>query len=178
MEVIKVGSLYHPDRLAWAETIEFNYFNGRCRYNFFLRSPHPKEVAAFANANIDISILTIGGVIFIPIFFSTEGVPDLLGDAAFSWWNLPDNQRERPIDAETYLLQAVLIDADNGIVKGVCIFSLPPEFTDKLRQAIDIQIDSGEISRDRFELVVSQVQRKYDAIGLAEIGGLHRIQRT
>jgi hypothetical protein len=169
--------LYNPHRTAWAETIEFNYFNGMCRYNFFLRSPHPQEVAAFANADIDISILIISNIIFIPIFFSTDRVPDLLGDAAFNWWNLPENVRERPIDLETYLLQAVLIDADNGIVKGVCILSLPPEFTAKLKQAIDIQIDGGEISRDRFELVVSNVQQKHDAIGLAEIGGLHRIQR-
>jgi hypothetical protein len=111
----------------------------------------------------------------IELFLSRS--PAIVGDAAFSWWNLPPDLRERPTDSARYPSQAVLIDADNGIVKAICLFSLPPELTQILRAAIVEQIDGGEIAREHFERVVAEVQNTYSQIELAERGGVHRLTR-
>lgn len=179
MEIIQVGKLYQPGRTAWAETIEFNYFQGKCRYTFFLRSPHPKEISAFKKGHIEISIAVINRVIFVPIVFSvpTEAIPGIIGDAAYSWWNLPLKERTEPTDKEQYPCQAILVDADNGIVKAICLFSLPPELSQILRAAIVEQIEGGEISRVEFEQTVTSVQNTYSPMELASRQTIYKLSR-
>jgi hypothetical protein len=179
MQVTQVGKLYKEGRTAWAETIEFNYLKGGCRYLFFLRSPHPQEIAAFKQGEIELSVTVIERVIFVPIQFlsSADKTPALVGDAGYSCWNLPVELREVPPEQDRYSCQAILIDADNGIVKAICLFSFPPELSQVLRTRIVEQIEGGEISRSDFERVVANTQNTYSPTELAKLGGIYKLSR-
>jgi hypothetical protein len=195
MQVTQVGKLYKEGRTAWAETIEFNYLKGGCRYLFFLRSPHPQEIAAFKQGEIELSVTVIERVIFVPIQFlssADSGVlsagfpshdkdpsktPALVGDAGYSCWNLPVELREVPPEQDRYSCQAILIDADNGIVKAICLFDFPPELSQVLRTGIVEQIEGGEISRSDFERVVASTQNTYSPTELAKLGGIYKLSR-
>jgi hypothetical protein len=178
MQVIEVGKPYLPGRTAWAETIEFNYLKGSCRYLFFLRTPNSQEISAFKQGEIELSVTVIERVIFVPIqFLSIKKMPVMMGDAGYSCWNLPVELREVPPEQERYTCQAILIDADNGTVKAICLFDFPPELSQVLRMAIGEQIQGGEISRSDFERVVASTQNTYSPTELAKLGGIYRLSR-
>jgi hypothetical protein len=180
MQVTQVGKLYKEGRTAWAETIEFNYLKGGCRYLFFLRSPHPQEIAAFKQGEIELSVTVIERVIFVPIQFlsSPDQTPVIVGDAGYSCWNLPvELLDEVPPEQDRYSCQAILIDADNGIVKAICLFDFPPELSQVLRTGIVEQIEGGEISRSDFERVVASTQNTYSPTELAKLGGIYKLSR-
>jgi hypothetical protein len=63
-------------------------------------------------------------------------------DAPFSWHRVPADQRALPPDTEPVqraLLHAVLIDANNGIIRAMRAMSLSPSFTAALHRAIRAQ---------------------------------------
>lgn len=136
MEVLRVGELYIPSRKHWQEGAEYNFSASGHELRLFFATPTVAEVRAVRRAPIHIGLIFAPPV--IDLVWKIDGIGDW-SDCPYSWHLLPASHRvlpEETSDQQRALLNVLLIDAGNGILKAIRAVSLPPHATARLHAAI------------------------------------------
>jgi hypothetical protein len=166
MEVIKRGELLVPGRTQWPETIEYNYTLNGHEIRIFMRSPIKEEIQSIRQGLLDFALYNAD----LPVvLIKTEAIP--WSDCPFSYWLVPPDYRQIPPEikaGEMAIINIILVDADTGIVKGIRSTSLSTEFSQKLHESIQKQIDEGEFSPSEFAKRGAKIQR-YSAEELSKM---------
>ena len=135
MEVLRVGDLYIPSRKRWPEGAEYNFSAAGHELRLFFNSPTAAEVRAVRRAPIHILLFAPP---VIDLVWKIDGIGEW-SDCPYSWHLLTDSHRVLPAetgDQQHALLNVLLIDASNGILKAIRAVSLPPHATARLHAAI------------------------------------------
>lgn len=140
-----VGQLYNPTITHWpADSRQYNYREATHELVLFLGTPAPEEITAIRSATADFALVEHGDVMFLLSHFG-EGL--LWGDSPYSWWLVPESQRQAPFPLPTthsrVLLTVLLVDAHTGILHAIRRVSLSPDFSRALHAAIQRQIERG-----------------------------------
>lgn len=175
----EVGKLYSPTKRVWPEGYDYNFRAGQHELRLFMRTPHPQEIAAVRNGAARFSFSTFAGpeVLFLSFGFQTPNGGELNGDCSYSWWLVPEDERQPPsLDfgpTEGALLTVFLVDAENGILKVIRVIGLGHKFTLALHRAILAQAQ-GELPDD-YDDQLRRVMARYTTVQLLNRGQRYRV---
>jgi hypothetical protein len=167
--VMKVGSLYSPDRTYWEERNEFNISNGMPELRFFFKSPGKAEIEAIQRGEASFALFVEQPVILLCSQFGVPGKPPALpwSDASFSIHLVRAQFPEEAIvpeiptnDSQRYLLQVVLVDAETGIIKAMRALTFSAPFTRELIEAVREQ-DAMRWDKVYYEGLLRSIYKRY-----------------
>ena len=145
LHLYETGHPYNPRVSSWTECSQYNYRQGGHELILFMGSPTEQEIDALnADHPAEFALYVEGPVIFLLSKFGYEN----WGDAPYTWWRVPADQRTipnpEPTSQERAILTAMVVDAETGIIASrirACTWS--PEFTSAIHQAIRKQAKSA-----------------------------------
>lgn len=168
MQIVAIGKPLFEERCELPEAVEYNYQSGDHTLLLSMKNLHPKEIEAVREAEAEFGLYCENSVIFLLYRFG-EALP--WSDSAFSWWNVPEEDRRIPAaqenPAERILLKIILVEAATGIVKAIRVTTLSPDFIEKLHGAIRCQATGEPISRDEFVARSLAIYKKHTPAELA-----------
>lgn len=132
----EVGTRYHPGKTRWAEAGEYNFRMGAHELRLFWARPSVQEIQAVRQGQLEVALLVAPPVLWF--LYRVDGGCDW-SDAPYTWHLLPQDQRipPEPLTGEQRaLLNVVLVDASDGIIKALRAVSLSPELSQALHGAI------------------------------------------
>ncbi|HWR44801.1 hypothetical protein [Sporomusa sp.] len=130
-----------------------------------------QEVENIQYGAAELSIYIDGPIIFLLFKFGT----DSWNDAPFSWHTVPRGIRVYPEEvADTATLKVTLVDAGDGIVRGVREVAMTPEFAGKLNEVITIQAN-GSFNGLSYAKHLNIVYNQYTAEDMADMASVHMI---
>ena len=169
MQIIEVGKPLEPGA---TETLEINEYNYRAGHHILLLSMknlREEEIEAVNSGETEFGLYCKNRVIFLLYRFGWW-LP--WGDAAFSWWNLREEDRELPSPREhpqeRALLNIILVEAATAEVKALRVVTFSPEFTAALHGKICEQAASQPVARKDFVAAVVDVYNQASPAELAE----------
>ena len=168
MTIYRVGELYPSPsgKRHWPEGVDYNYRGGEHELRLFYRSPSAAEIADTKTGEARFAIAVEGDIVFFCYRFG--GQP--WGDCGFSIHLVPENERVLPPEQigpeERALLNVILIDAENGVIRALRAVSLSPKFTAKLHAAIRAQA-ARPLPAD-YDAQAEAIYRRYDSAALAQ----------
>lgn len=139
MYLLEVGKLYNESRTWWPETVQYNYRGVQHELVLFMHGPTAKEIRAVQKDRAEFRLFVERSLIIL-LFRFGDAIP--WGDAPYTIHMVPKEERTVPPDPgpnDRALLQIILVDAANGIIKAMRVISLSPEFTKVLHHAIQEQ---------------------------------------
>ena len=161
MHLYQIGQLYSPARTDWPEVVDYNYREGTHEIRIFLPNPSPGEIAGIQSGKCEFALYLSGSVIFL--LYTIAGAVRW-SDAPFSWWLVPDHERQmpnpEPTDVERALVQIVLVDASTGVIKAMRAITWSPEFTAAIHKAIREQA-SRPFDRAEHDRIIAATYRKF-----------------
>lgn len=175
----KVGDLYHPNKRHWPEGYDYNFRSGQHELRLFLRTPHLQEIEAVRKGAARFSFNTFGGpeVLFFSFGFQTPDGGELNGDGSYSWWLVPEDERQPPTldfpPDQGALLTVLLVDAETGILKVIRGIGLGHKFTLALHRAILLQ--SKNPLPDDYDGRLKRVMARYSTRQLLNSGRRYRV---
>ena len=162
----EVGTLYHPERTHWPETVQYNWRQGGHELVFFVANLTSKEVKAIQQGTMEFALFTEGSLIFL--LYRVAGFGDW-SDAPYSWHlvkeMLPEQATLPPavLDEERYLLSVTLVEATTGIIKALRVVTFSPQFTRQLHAAIERQALSPWHGNAAYNAAIGDVYRRFPA---------------
>lgn len=140
MHAYSVGQAYNPKIASWPESAEYNFRAGQHELLLFFNRPNEEEIASVKSGLAHFAFAAEAGAIILLYRFE-PAIP--WGDAAFTIHLLPEAERQLPGELATpetrAILNTVLIDASDGIIRAMRTVTLSPDFTRKLHRAITDQ---------------------------------------
>lgn len=162
---IAVGEPYEEGIKALPEQVAFTFNSSGGLLLYIFHNPTPAEIKDVKKGNIKLGILEKAGQMYILSKFG-----DLRWEDASFHVRLTKPFRIEGIehDNEGYLLQIVLIDASNGIVKVIRAVSMPNNMSKILYQLIEKQ---KENSTEEYDIgvhnqIVSQIYANFSTVDL------------
>jgi hypothetical protein len=155
----RVGTLYHEGRTHWPESFQFNFRENTFELVIFLDKPTLGEQLDIGRGSYEFGIFLFDEVIF---FLSKFGrMP--WSDSPYSYHLLkPDMKTALPVlyDGQRIILNVVLVDSSNGIIKALRTISLDYEFSVKLVWLIGNQIEQP-FSEAAHDASIAEAYRQY-----------------
>lgn len=150
--LLQVGKPYIAGKDCWPERVEYNFRDGAHELRLFIPGVMPDEVRAVAQGPVDFGmarrpIVGAHNMAQAPLIFFFYQFGDSIpwSDAPYSWWMVPEDQRQLPSELdgvkEQPLLQIVLVESLTGIVRALRVVSLQPQFAKALHGAIRQQTE-------------------------------------
>lgn len=143
------------------EAGEYNYRQDAHELRLFLANLQPDEVAAVRRGRAEFALVTRGDLILFCYRFR-PAIP--WSDAPYSWHLVPADQRTVPAVAtpdKRDTLMVVLVEATTGIVQGLRVLSLSPEFTTTLHSAIRAQAERPWPGDEAYDRQLKALYREY-----------------
>lgn len=147
MHLYKVGEPYSPSRRSWPEGNDYNFRGGEHELRLFLARPSRHEIEAVQRGAAEFALFVEPPLVSLCYRFETRagrGLP--WSDANFSWHAMAaavgPEELVLPIAWEEgspetrALLQVVLVDASDGIIRAMRSLAFSPEFTRAIHRAI------------------------------------------
>lgn len=136
---IEVDKPYLTNGGPIQEGVEYNFRFGQHELLMALSNLTEQKILAIRKGTAEFALFVQGDVLLFLYRFG-NAVP--WSDAPYCWHLVPSDQRTLPPEAtacEGELLRIILVEATTGIVKGLRVIGLSPDFTQALHRAIATQ---------------------------------------
>ena len=146
MHIYAVGHPYSQNVTSWPDgSSDYNWFDDGHELRLFLDNPTSRELHDYKKGRAEFSLAVVGPIISIAYRFGAQP----WSDSTYNYWLTPADRRPEMLttwekEAQRFLLQVVLIDASNGIVKALRAVTLSPEFSAALAIAARHQVEKGD----------------------------------
>jgi hypothetical protein len=158
---LQVDKPYIPGRTSWPAGPEYNFRAGTHELRLFFDNLSNREVLDVRRAPAQFGLYVEDPLIVLLYRFGSVG----WGDAPYSWWIVPEGQRTLP-DTTGFtephaLMNVILIEATNGLVRALRFVSLSPAFTTALHLVIAEQAAMPPLEPAAYHAAVDAYQRRY-----------------
>lgn len=143
---------------AWPEGVDYNYRGGDHELRVFMRIPSSGEIETIRKGEARFALVLINGLLFF--CFKFGDMP--WSDSSFEWHLIPENERIIPPGLkpnEHALLNVILIDAENGIIKVLRALTLSPKFSQRLH--VEIIKQSQRAMPENYETLTQEIYNRY-----------------
>ncbi|WP_425059151.1 hypothetical protein SCACP_38170 [Sporomusa carbonis] len=171
MQTGKIGQPYQVGEDKLEERIIYRLDNDGHNLLISKAGITPEEVETIQNGTAEFRIYIDGPIIFFLFKFGR----DSWNDAPYSWHTVPRNARgypEQAADAAT--LKINVVDAADGIVRGVRQVAFTSEFAGKLNAAITAQAN-GSFNGLSYAKHLNMVYNQYTAEDMAELADVRMV---
>lgn len=153
---IEVGKYFEGKPKKIAECCSFTYTKSA---GFLLllayAKPTPAEVNSFKHGSIKVAFLFFRNIIF---FLNKFGNQDW-NDSSFNYWSVPPEERAIPpllnSPEERILLNAILLDSRDSLVKAIRAYTPSPDFSRRLVRAIHSQANGCPIYDTQYNNIIA-----------------------
>jgi hypothetical protein len=162
MPELRVGAPYIPGKTSFVEGVQYNFRSGEHELLMWLGSPSRAEVDDIRRGQAEFALVVRPPIIFLMYRF---GKAITWSDSPYSYWMVPEDQRRVPdttgMTEPHALLSVILVDAANGLVRGLRAVSFSPAFTTALHLAIAEQAATPWVSQAAYDQALADYYRRY-----------------
>ena len=158
MHVIRVGEEYTPSVLKWPDGCHYRYDTSGHWLHYLFHHPSSIEKEIVQSGPAQFALYIHESV----IFFLHQFWEMLWNNAPYSWWLVPDEERQLPDfeDGLHALLKVVLVDTLTGRVAAMRALTFSADFTKRLHA--EIRAQSGKPwSLSEHEEIIRYVYARY-----------------
>lgn len=170
---IEVGSLYHPERTRWRQTDQLIIASRQVDLVHFWEAPNAAEITSLGAVPSGFALVDESPDLLVFAYKYPGGqwcdVPFQAHRVPTAWQGIP-----RPAQGYGLGLSLVLVDALTGIVRGLSVVGLSPQFSARLVASVTSQLakpfDDGAAGRRlndlyaRFPTAARMVAERADAV--------------
>lgn len=162
---LQVGQPYLQGRTSWPECSQFNVRAGHVELVLFLARPSADETLAARTGEAEFALVVEGDLLVWLYRFGRgkTGIP--WSDAPYSWHLVPTDQQQLPPPFETpqsrWLLQVHLVDASNGLLRGLRAVTLSPALSRELRAAVQAQAARPWPGQEAYDRQLAHLYQRY-----------------
>lgn len=166
MHEYRVGRLYSPTRSRWPEVMQYNYRGGGHELVLFLGRPTAGEIGAVREGAAEFALWEHEDLLVLLYRFVGRATTLGWGDAPYTIHLVPAGERALPPVGDDLgpesraLLQVLVVDAGNGIIRAMRQVTLDPPFTRTLHEVIVAQA-ARPWSEATYDAQVSLYQARY-----------------
>lgn len=160
MPILSVGEPYVPEIKKWAEGIEYNWRGGQHEIVVRYRNWSKQELDAWKTGKIRLAVYIQQPVIVMLTKPRTHG----WSDSPYNYHAVPKQEQQLPPEIktlppnQTQAIQFILVEATNGLVKGLRMVGPPRHFMSALHEAIREQARGNSLyTTQAFDGLLNQI---------------------
>lgn len=160
--ILAVGSPYLPGRDQLPPGFEYTFRGGAHQLLLVVDNLRRSETEDIAHGSCEFAVAVHQPVTF---FLWRFGTSFPWSDSPYSYWMLPDNERQPPRawnHGEPHaVLTVVLVEAETGLVRALRAVSLSPALTTALHLAIHQQVTDGWSGAHEYDQALMATYSRY-----------------
>lgn len=166
MEKLEIGKLYIQDRTYYKEETRFDYTQAGAKLEIFFNRPTIQEIRDITKGELRIGFAEVQDIIFMLFRF---GKGEFM-DAPYTVHLSVPFEFEELVENSGYGLLITLVDASNGILKGMRLVGFSNEFSKAFRQVVERQ-KACKFNTRNYDATLNMIFDQYstaDLVNMAE----------
>ena len=158
---VAIGKRLDKNVGKWPEMVQFHYSTEGYHLLIFWPTPSKNEIQGVKKGKIELAVFSDEEAFLL--LYKIQNACDW-SYTPFDWYRVPESMRLTPKDDNLKpVLEAVLVDANNGMVRMVRQVPLTADFIKAVHDGVDLQITTGTTWLD------NHLQRLYKEYFSAEL---------